>query len=171
MWLLHGMLDVFLFFICYDRQNIFSVHYKRILEFTASSESFQLSETFLVQLPECLCKVNLRNYFYYKIWVLPRNKCAMLWLVESDHMTWILASYWSRVSTWPRYRPLFDLSVQWPLIGPEWSQDLDTGLLMIKSEQLTWILDSDWSRFATTMQCSYWWRVIVWPVYWPLIGG
>ena len=42
-----------------------------------------------------------------------------VWLVVSDHMTWTLASGWLRVITWPGHRPL---------IGWEWSHDLDTGL-------------------------------------------
>ena len=34
----------------------------------------------------------------------------LLWLVMSDHMTWVLASDWSRVIRWPVY---------WPLVGRE----------------------------------------------------
>ena len=43
---------------------------------------------------------------------------------------------------WNRYRPL---------IGREWSHDLDTGLWLVKIDHVTWILASDWSR------------VIIWP--------
>ena len=35
----------------------------------------------------------------------------VLWLVETDHVTWIPASDWSRQITWPEY---------WPLIGRGW---------------------------------------------------
>ena len=42
----------------------------------------------------------------------------------------------------------------WPLIGWEWSRDLDTGLWLAESGLVTWILASDWLR------------VISWPVFW-----
>ena len=59
---------------------------------------------------------------YYCHWSI--FKLFWLWpdvlsLVQSDHMTRILASHWSRVITWPGY---------WPLIGLGWSHDMDTGL-------------------------------------------
>ena len=37
----------------------------------------------------------------------------VLWLVQSDHVTWILASDWSWVTTWPGYWPLIVHS-DWP---------------------------------------------------------
>ena len=43
----------------------------------------------------------------------------------------------SGVFTWPGYRPL---------IGQEWSRDLDTGLSLVRSDHVTWILASHWSR-------------------------
>ena len=43
----------------------------------------------------------------------------------------------SGVFTWPGYRPL---------IGQEWSCDLDTGLSLVRSDHVTWILASHWSR-------------------------
>ena len=61
----------------------------------------------------------------------------------------LMASDWSAVITGPGY---------WPLIGQQWSQDLDTGLWLVSSDHGTWILASDWSA------------VITGPGYWPLIG-
>ena len=71
------------------------------------------------------------------------------WLVESDHMTYILASHWSRMITW---------SISSPLIGRECSHNLYPGLGMVKSDHMIYILASDWSR------------VLTWPKSWPLIG-
>ena len=56
-------------------------------------------------------------------WEWSRDLDTSLWLAESDHVTWILASHWLRVITWPMY---------WPLIGWVWSPDLpDTHIVNI----------------------------------------
>ena len=44
------------------------------------------------------------------------------WWVITDHVTWTLASDWSRQITWPEH---------WPLIGPDRSRDLNTGLWLV----------------------------------------
>ena len=46
----------------------------------------------------------------------------------------------------------------WPLIGLDWSHDLDTGLWLAERGHMTWILASDWLRGIT------------WPRYGSLIG-
>ena len=49
------------------------------------------------------------------LWCLVCN--TDLWLVETDHVTWILASDWSWQITWPKHWPLIgrDHDVWWPL--------------------------------------------------------
>ena len=48
--------------------------------------------------------------------VISLHPWVWLWLVESDHVTWILA-----------------------LIGTAWSHDLVTGLWLVESNQVTWM--------------------------------
>ena len=48
------------------------------------------------------------------------------WLVQTDHMTWILASDWSRQNKWPEY---------WPLIGPGRLRDLNSNLWLVQEEE------------------------------------
>ena len=48
---------------------------------------------------------------------LSRDHNTGLWFVNTDHVTWILASNWSILVIWPEY---------WPLIGQYWSRDLNT---------------------------------------------
>ena len=52
-----------------------------------------------------------------------RDPDTCLWLVESDHVTWILASDWSRVIAWPGY---------WPLIGPHGAEVMDNTIASIQ---------------------------------------
>ena len=61
----------------------------------------------------------------------------------------ILASDWSKLITWPEYRPL---------IGQYKSCDLNTDLWLVQTDQVTSMLASGWSRLIT------------WPEYRPLIG-
>ena len=44
----------------------------------------------------------------------------------------------------------------WPLIGREWTRDLDTGLWLAESDHVTWILASDWLRVFTWMLLWVW---------------
>ena len=60
--------------------------------------------------------------------VLKWNIWDTLWLAESDHMTCVLVSDWLGVITWPGY---------WPLIGWEWSRDLDTDLWLILTRNVS----------------------------------
>ena len=60
-----------------------------------------------------------------------QTQCSRCWLVQSKHVTWILATDWSRLITWPGY---------WPLVGPEWSRDQDTGLwLVTQCSPVAWL--------------------------------
>ena len=52
---------------------------------------------------------------------------SLLWFSENYHVTWI-----------------------WPLIGWEWSRDLNTGLWLAESNHMTWMLAPDWSRLVVT---------------------
>ena len=78
-------------------------------------------------------------------------------------MTWILNSDWSILVTWPEY---------WPVIGPYWSLDLNTDLLLVNTDHVTLILDL-WlvnTDHVTTILISDWSILITWPEYWSLIG-
>ena len=55
------------------------------------------------------------------------NTC--LWLVYTGHLTWILASDWLILITWPKY---------WSLIGLYWPLDLNTGLWLPKVWGYPW---------------------------------
>ena len=79
---------------------------------------------------------------------------------SEDHVTWILASDWLRVITWPWY---------WPLIGWEWHLHHWT----IRADQTINILaalTSNWQSPRTGEMSTHWQRAITWPGYWPLIG-
>ena len=54
--------------------------------------------------------------------ILDISSCPSLWLAERHHVTWVLASDWLRVITWPG---------DCPLIGWEWSRDLETVLWLV----------------------------------------
>ena len=94
-----------------------------------------------VNLPTLAPGLNRVNVHINSLYVLKSPALVGLWLTESDHVTWILASDWLRVITWTGY---------WPLIGWEWSRDLDTGLWLAESDHVTWILTSDWRCYEAT---------------------
>ena len=110
-----------------------------------------------------------------------------LWLVKSDHVTWVLASDWSRVITWPGY---------WPLIGPPGSPVLiapwhwrhvifiltqgaalrgmvsfsvfwstETGAVLLYNQNLSYFLDP--VIFYANRQLAFWLLLINW--YWNVV--
>ena len=67
-----------------------------------------------------------------------------LWLVQSDHVTWILSSDWSRVITWPEPGPTSDaahypISEQGVINGTINSEEILLSKVTIKLEQISLI--------------------------------
>ena len=77
-----------------------------------------------------------------------------LWLVERDHVTWILATDWSKKILQPEYSPL---------IGRERSRDLDTGLWLAECDHLAWIGASDW---LLNNKCLVYWHFAPFQFFW-----
>ena len=73
----------------------------------------------------------MKILFLYRILLFSqqRRKHKSDWFYFERALVWgqILLFHWLRVITWPGYRPL---------IGWEWSHDLDTGLSLVR--QITW---------------------------------
>ena len=87
------------------------------------------------------------------------------WDGERDHLAWS-----SHVQLRVRW--------SWPLIGGEWSHDLDTGLSLGPAFSVRWHREVMWSQnidihcigCQSSILASDWSRKIVWPKCWPLIG-
>ena len=81
-----------------------------------------------------------------------------LWLVNTDHSTWILVSDWSILVTWSEY---------WPVIGQYRSRDLNTVPSFVDKDHVTIILDSDW--MIKIMWLEYWTRIGQYLPFWPSV--
>ena len=84
----------------------------------------------------CMGQVDWQVEICWLYWPLngpewSRDLDTGLWLVQNDHMTWILASDWC-----------------------EWSHELNTGLWLVQSDHMTWILASYWSIVTTNRPCT-----------------
>ena len=73
-------------------------------------------------------------------------KSIYLWLVETDHVTWILSSDWSR---------LFMCTEYCPPIGRDWSCELNTNIWLVETDHLTLILSSAGRDRSCAMNTEY----------------
>ena len=115
-----------------------------------------------------LSTFSLFFWYFFQYWPLigqyrSRDLNTGLWLVNTGHVTLVLASDWSRDLTFPPvlffwyfYKDFhnyifknFHYFEYWPLIGRVWSGDLNTGLWLPEFNQVTWILACDWSTQVT----------------------